>query len=153
MDETLLKSLLDGSYAGTFHGLKHCEKSTGIGKRWENLSWTLWSALLLWGQLAHKLSTAIHIFQNWICYDYPFRSYYRFSCAWNFPWHCAQLVLIVSFIVLHKSFNCLFFLPCCFSFLCLALYFSNWTGRFFTSGIIYVAGSSCPVTQLIALPR
>jgi hypothetical protein len=39
MDETLilLKSLLDGSYAGAFDGLKDHEKSTEIGKRWENL--------------------------------------------------------------------------------------------------------------------
>ncbi|GJN14192.1 hypothetical protein PR202_gb00983 [Eleusine coracana subsp. coracana] len=39
MDETLilLKSLLDGSYAGSFDGLKDREKSIEIGKRWENL--------------------------------------------------------------------------------------------------------------------
>ncbi|XP_039842054.1 eyes absent homolog isoform X1 [Panicum virgatum] len=39
MDETLilLKSLLDGSYAGAFDGLKDREKSVEIGKRWENL--------------------------------------------------------------------------------------------------------------------
>ncbi|TVU19092.1 hypothetical protein EJB05_35225 [Eragrostis curvula] len=39
MDETLilLKSLLDGSYAGSFDGLKDRDKSVDIGKRWENL--------------------------------------------------------------------------------------------------------------------
>jgi eyes absent family protein 1 len=39
MDETLilLKSLLDGSYAGAFDGLKDHDKSVDIGKRWENL--------------------------------------------------------------------------------------------------------------------
>jgi hypothetical protein len=61
---------------------------------------------------------AIFIFQNCICYNYPFESYFRFPCPWNFPWHCArrhsstlpaQLLLIVCFIVRHKSFTCLFF--------------------------------------------
>lgn len=39
MDETLilLKSLLDGSYAGAFDGLKDHGKSIDIGKRWENI--------------------------------------------------------------------------------------------------------------------
>ncbi|KAG8094122.1 hypothetical protein GUJ93_ZPchr0012g21473 [Zizania palustris] len=39
MDETLilLKSLLDGSFAGTFDGLKDPDRSIDIGKRWENL--------------------------------------------------------------------------------------------------------------------
>ena len=39
MDETLilLKSLLDGSFAGHFEGLKDHKKGTEIGKRWENI--------------------------------------------------------------------------------------------------------------------
>ncbi|CAM0912442.1 unnamed protein product [Alopecurus aequalis] len=39
MDETLilLKSLLDGSFAGHFEGLKDHEKGTKLGKRWENI--------------------------------------------------------------------------------------------------------------------
>ncbi|XP_072998074.1 protein phosphatase EYA isoform X3 [Typha latifolia] len=39
MDETLilLKSLLDGTYAGVFHGLKDFKTGLEIGKRWENL--------------------------------------------------------------------------------------------------------------------
>ncbi|AQK96990.1 EYES ABSENT-like protein [Zea mays] len=39
MDGTLilLKSLLVGSYARDFEGLKDCEKSTQTRKRWENL--------------------------------------------------------------------------------------------------------------------
>ncbi|KAM3196627.1 hypothetical protein ACQJBY_072365 [Aegilops geniculata] len=39
LDETLilLKSLLDGSFAGHFEGLKDHEKGTEIGKRWENI--------------------------------------------------------------------------------------------------------------------
>ncbi|KAH7687341.1 Protein-tyrosine-phosphatase protein [Dioscorea alata] len=38
MDETLilLKSLLDGSYAESFNGVKESRKGTDIGKRWEN---------------------------------------------------------------------------------------------------------------------
>nr|CAD1831055.1 unnamed protein product [Ananas comosus var. bracteatus] len=38
MDETLilLRSLLDGSYAGAFHGLKDTRKGVEIGKQWEN---------------------------------------------------------------------------------------------------------------------
>ncbi|XP_010935000.1 protein phosphatase EYA [Elaeis guineensis] len=38
MDETLilLKSLLDGTYAGVFNGLKDTRKGVEIGKRWEN---------------------------------------------------------------------------------------------------------------------
>jgi hypothetical protein len=84
----LLKSLLDGSYAGVFHVLKDCDKSTKLCDQhffYEE------------GQLAHKLSTVIHgcylllkeqmvyaifIFQNWICYNYPFESYFRFPCTW-----------------------------------------------------------------------
>jgi EYA(Eyes Absent) family protein len=39
MDETLilLKSLLDGTYANSFHGGKDLKKSVEIGKKWENL--------------------------------------------------------------------------------------------------------------------
>jgi eyes absent family protein 1 len=39
MDETLilLKSLLDGSFAGHLEGLKDHEKGTELGKRWENI--------------------------------------------------------------------------------------------------------------------
>ncbi|XP_047075164.1 eyes absent homolog [Lolium rigidum] len=39
MDETLilLKSLLDGSFAGHYEGLKDHEKGTELGKRWENI--------------------------------------------------------------------------------------------------------------------
>lgn len=38
MDETLilLKSLLDGSYAESFNGVKESRKGTDIGKHWEN---------------------------------------------------------------------------------------------------------------------
>ena len=96
--------------------------------------WTLWSALLLWGgQLAHKLSTAIHgsyllLNEQMVCHFYlpeinllrlslwsllPFFLYMKFSmtlCSTSFIYSLpAQLLLIVPFIALHKSFTCLFF--------------------------------------------
>ncbi|KAJ3672617.1 hypothetical protein LUZ60_007338 [Juncus effusus] len=39
MDETLilLKSLLDGTFAASFHGSKDIKKGTEIGKKWENM--------------------------------------------------------------------------------------------------------------------
>ena len=115
--------------------------------------WTLWSALLLWGQLAHKLSTAIHGFyllpnEQTVWHFYlpeidllrlslwsllPFFLYMKFSmtlCPTSFIYSLpAQLLLIVPFIALHNSFTCLFFLPCCFSFFMLiSLFFQlNWS--------------------------
>jgi hypothetical protein len=53
MDETLilLKSLLDGSYAGSFDGLKDRDKSIEIGKRWENLILELCDEHFFYGQV------------------------------------------------------------------------------------------------------
>ena len=110
--------------------LSFCHSSNHLN----TIVWTLWSALLLWGgQLAHKLSTTIHgcyllLNEQMICHFYlpeinllrlslwsllPFFLYMKFSmtlCSTSFIYSLpAQLLLIVPFIALHKSFTCLFF--------------------------------------------
>jgi eyes absent family protein 1 len=61
MDETLilLKSLLDGSYAGAFDGLKDREKSTEIGKRWENLILELCDEHFFYEEVSEHLNSLL----------------------------------------------------------------------------------------------
>lgn len=58
MDETLilLKSLLNGNYAGSFNGLKEVQKGVEIGKMWEKHILQLSDELFFYEQVSLPLS-------------------------------------------------------------------------------------------------